>query len=108
MTTEAKLSLVELSARLRQPETWPEGFVWNYGYCKSCAIGLAARLLSEVPPNYWKVAENFLLRAMPETIDVDDPENLIRDVDHIFFDMKEGTTPDMVADAIDAWLRQRP
>jgi hypothetical protein len=36
-----KPSLVGLSYMLRHPDTWPEGFVWNYNRCEQCAMGLA-------------------------------------------------------------------
>jgi hypothetical protein len=39
-----KPSLAALSFALRHPETWPEGFVWDYGNCETCAMGLAYRL----------------------------------------------------------------
>jgi hypothetical protein len=29
---------------LRHRELWPAGFTWDYGYCDTCAIGLASRL----------------------------------------------------------------
>lgn len=29
---------------LRHPATWPAGFEWNYAHCRSCAMGLAAKL----------------------------------------------------------------
>lgn len=45
-----KLSLHALSYALRHPDTWPEGFVWNYHRCESCAMGLAHQLWkSKVP-----------------------------------------------------------
>lgn len=39
-----KPSLASLSYMLRHPDTWPEGFIWNYGYCEHCAMGLAHAL----------------------------------------------------------------
>jgi hypothetical protein len=33
---------------LRHREVWPQGFQWNYGDCDHCAMGLAARLWSEI------------------------------------------------------------
>lgn len=39
-----KPSLHALSYALRHPDTWPEGFVWDYKQCEQCAIGLAHRL----------------------------------------------------------------
>lgn len=42
-----KPSLVALAYALRHPETWPEGFVWDYGSCADCAMGLASELWSD-------------------------------------------------------------
>lgn len=39
-----KPSLHGLSYALRHPDTWPNGFVWDYGYCSGCAMGLAHAL----------------------------------------------------------------
>lgn len=45
----SKPSLEGLVYALRHPETWPEGFVWNYRDCNSCAMGLARQLWDSVP-----------------------------------------------------------
>ena len=37
-------SLAALSHALRHPETWPEGFEWDYRRVDRCALGLADRL----------------------------------------------------------------
>lgn len=39
-----KPSLHALSYALRHPDTWPEGFMWNYNQCHQCAMGLAHQL----------------------------------------------------------------
>lgn len=39
-----KPTLENLSYALRHPETWPEGFIWNYADCDNCAMGLARKL----------------------------------------------------------------
>jgi hypothetical protein len=39
-----KPSLHALSYVLRHPDTWPDGFVWDYRYCDQCAMGLAHEL----------------------------------------------------------------
>lgn len=44
-----KPSLHALSYALRHPDTWPEGFVWNYGSCERCAMGLARALWRQIP-----------------------------------------------------------
>lgn len=43
-----KPSLTALSYALRHPDTWPKGFVWDYGECDQCAMGLAAHLWAEI------------------------------------------------------------
>lgn len=45
-----KPSLENLSYALRHPETWPKGFVWDFGKCDSCAMGLAHELWSQSIP----------------------------------------------------------
>lgn len=42
-----KPSLHALSYALRHPDTWPDGFVWDYSYCGQCAMGLAHLLWKE-------------------------------------------------------------
>ena len=37
-------SVAALSHALRHPETWPEGFEWDYRRVECCAMGLARRL----------------------------------------------------------------
>lgn len=37
-------SLEGLAYLLRHPEKWPEGFVWDYSDCHTCAVGLAMQL----------------------------------------------------------------
>ena len=44
-----KPSLHALSYALRHPDTWPKGFVWDYKYCGSCAMGLAHQLWGSIP-----------------------------------------------------------
>jgi hypothetical protein len=39
-----RLTFADLAWRLRHPETWPKGFVWDYGCCATCAMGLAWEL----------------------------------------------------------------
>lgn len=36
---ELRTKLIRL---LRTPSQWPEGFVWDFEHCSTCAIGLAA------------------------------------------------------------------
>ena len=37
---------------LRHPETWPNGFSWDFEYCSSCAMGLSRALWPDGQP--WK------------------------------------------------------
>lgn len=109
-------SLVALSYALRHPETWPEGFVWEYNNCRKCAMGLAIQLWHMHANNYasdrqemrrnWKswAARNF---ALP-----------LESAEAIFFDTRASwklsapissllmgaVTPTHVADAIDAYV----
>lgn len=46
-----KPSLIGLAYALRHPETWPEGFVWDYSECACCAMGLAAELWDRGAPD---------------------------------------------------------
>lgn len=104
------LTLADLSQRLRHPETWPEGFVWDYGDCASCAIGLAWRLTMPADkrkPADWEI---WLAEQFPDCGD-ENGEFLNDAAWHIFFLLHYGhdcrpskITPVMVADAIDAWL----
>ena len=49
LTDIGKPSLHALSYALRHPDTWPEGFVWEYSDCRNCAMGLAHQLWNEIP-----------------------------------------------------------
>jgi hypothetical protein len=62
-----KPSLHALSYALRHPETWPEGFVWDYGNCTKCAMGLAHQLWPSVPTTTRVTASSAMARsfAMP-------------------------------------------
>jgi hypothetical protein len=37
-------TLADLAIILRHREVWPEGFVWDYSTCQTCAMGLAEQL----------------------------------------------------------------
>lgn len=104
-----KPSLANLAYALRHPETWPEGFHWNYGRCDSCAMGLAHELWKAIPNTYRQTGASVMARsfAMP-----------FRDSERIFLEAwKERTFPrnlflshnigpDEVADRIDAYLQR--
>lgn len=104
-------SLETLSYALRHPETWPEGFVWNYNDCAKCAMGLSYSLFrwkhprGKGPERYTSdISRRF---AMPYQDSVD-----------IFFHTRppfewwrpfaerssDSVTPEMVADRIDAFV----
>ena len=128
----SKPSLVALSYCLRHPETWPEGFVWDYSECRKCAMGLAHQLWSQAIPaavvesndlrtNISLLAKRFCM-SFTEACDVFYDAHLKRHkckttVKRILF-WKTSTvvsyenaklsniTPDMVADDIDAILRK--
>lgn len=95
-------SLTLLSEILRGgPEhpMWPEGFVWDYTHCHSCAIGLVERL--------WLSGKEL---AMSSVFSIKSA-----DADRIFFDLSnelnvpfmKDITPTHVADAIDEHLATR-
>lgn len=112
-----KPSLHALSYALRHPDTWPEGFTWNFSYCSQCAMGLAGKLwdlhisgdhggkqaLSQIARTFampYAEANSIFLGAggWAPTI-----------TQRAFFRRKEiydfdAVTPEMVADQIDAYL----
>ncbi len=106
-----KPSLVGLSYALRHPDTWPADFVWDFGDCEQCAMGLAHRLWDSVPQGANHDGTSIMARHfnMPFT-----------DAEHIFFGDAytrqrlfglvtseipyKAVTPDMVADQIDKYL----
>ena len=62
-------SLRGLAFALRHPETWPAGFTWNYAKCNSCAMGLAAKIWTNMrmPPElegYFPVRRSWIAREM--------------------------------------------
>lgn len=103
-----KPSLHALSYALRHPDTWPEGFSWNYTNCGHCAMGLAHKLWSRVPRPYADDGTSIMARAfaMPYT-----------EAKKVFFDANclwgwgklpykpmSAVTPENVADAIDRYI----
>lgn len=58
-----KPTLHGLSYALRHPDTWPEGFVWDYGECGQCAMGLAHALWEQVPKANKKTGASFMART---------------------------------------------
>lgn len=92
-----KPSLHALSYALRHPDTWPDGFVWDYKECDQCAMGLAHCLWrSSIPEaDTWNGASIMAKKfAMP-----------YGEAENIFFNHK-AVTPEMVADQIDKYLER--
>lgn len=104
-----KPSLHGLSYALRHPDTWPEGFVWDYSDCKQCAMGLAHQLWESEIPQVGNTRDPSVMArkfAMP-----------YEKAEQIFFATHkynrhygvfprsiDSVTPEMVADQIDAYL----
>lgn len=117
-------SLENLSYALRHPETWPDGFAWNYADCESCAMGLAAKLwesMGEIKEAYaaknhniTKMAKAFSLSYSASKCIFYDAEKTRFSRERHFFGLIErkieathaDITPDMVADDIDAYIRE--
>lgn len=57
-----KPTLHGLAYALRHPDTWPEGFVWDYGDCEQCAMGLAHTLWKQVPKTSKKTGASLMAR----------------------------------------------
>jgi hypothetical protein len=97
-------SLEALSYLLRHREMWPDGFVWVYNRCETCAMGLAAQLW-ERPIRTTNVEhacdDTAMMMQMP-----------YKEASEIFLGKGKWTqgfclrkiTPEMVADQIDAYL----
>jgi hypothetical protein len=115
-----KPSLHALSYVLRHPDTWPEGFVWDYSRCESCAMGLAHSLWREsVPKTNIDNAASYMARtfSMPfaeaKSIFLGGrswvPKETFSD-GHLWWRKErhradhDAVTPEMVADQIDAYL----
>lgn len=128
-----KPSLENLSYVLRHPETWPEGFIWNYAHCSQCAMGLAYELWNIAKPDnagYVDVGCSTMARAFgisySATEDIFFDANVSRgDTAEVIiktgpfgwgkplirekfipFDRTD-ITPEMIADDIDAYLASR-
>lgn len=111
-TPEGRLTLADLSWRLRSPETWPAGFVWNYGNCETCAMGLAWRLSggSSKRPFRAMTLDTILRLTMATLADATDFQQMKRIFLelHIKTDRHDYTiSPHNVADAIDEYLADR-
>jgi hypothetical protein len=103
-----KPSLAGLSYVLRRPETWPNGFVWYYGTCDSCAIGLSCKLWRSFAIAWIKGRENFLQTAVVMSKIFRMPIGSALGIFVVAHSLRETKisliTPEMVADDIDAYL----
>jgi hypothetical protein len=112
-------NLVALSYALRHPETWPKDFVWDYGDCSHCAVGLATRLWNKYP----EYDDNNTTLRINKTWIAREMSMPYREAEKIFFELAptktitkgffrtkkvindyDAITPDHVADAIDRYL----
>lgn len=88
-----KPELHVLSYALRHRDVWPEGFVWDFGDCDKCAMGLVDEL--------WVLFDGSITTIFE-----------MRGADAIRLFCSDGypgipakdVTPEMVADKIDAYL----
>jgi hypothetical protein len=99
-------SLRQLSFALRNQETWPEGFTWDYDHCAKCAMGLAINMgmtsAQSIEEDNWLYSHTAVQDAfsLPERIVV----SIFRDASHHYDVTREEVTPEMVADLIDVYL----
>jgi hypothetical protein len=110
-TPEGRLTLADLSWRLRNPETWPADFVWDYLCCASCAMGLAYRLSDgpeKCPFEHMSMTGAFKLTlpvlADIEPVDVDPLRAIFLTLQT---DRFKPVSPKDVADAIDRHLKSK-
>jgi hypothetical protein len=101
-------SLRKLAFVLRHPEEWPKGFVWDYKFCTSCAIGLASRMWRQIDAAHNTSAPNLPVSRMAQHFAI--PYDVAL---KIFFQATpkkrdhSNTTPEDVARLIDAYLATR-
>lgn len=115
-----KPSLHALSYSLRHPDTWPQGFVWDFNKCDQCAMGLAHQLWKGTVPAVGRASGPSVMAhefAMPfgaaKSIFLGNMDWLPKDSisEGRFWSRKtysranhDRVTPEMVADQIDAYL----
>ena len=88
------MTRAELIALLRNTADWPEDFTWFYNDCRTCAIGLHAKVDGHLDPEKIECDD-----AMKEALGLGDMT-----FSRIFYDMCGGSghvTPRMVADALE-------
>lgn len=106
-----KPSLHALSYVLRHPDTWPEGFVWNYNVCQHCAMGLAHKLWADkVGRPSCSGGPSIMARSFG--MNYEDARAIFIEARgaprHCFIGPKnfDAHTPERVADQIDAYLKK--
>jgi len=114
-----KPSLHALSYALRHPDTWPQGFYWNYSDCDECAMGLAHCLWKSIPQptddssrGTTDMARTFHIPySVADSIFYGGDWTPRRTSGHLWWKGTimdfESVTPDMVADQIDAYLASK-
>lgn len=100
-------NLVALSYALRHPDTWPQDFVWNYNECDQCAMALACELW----PNLEQPNESDFLKTKTWisrvfAMSYRTAENIFLKLHMKLSGNALDVTPDDVADAIDAYLKE--
>lgn len=107
-------SLENLAYCLRHPDTWPEGFYWDYGKCERCAMGLAHELWSSIPEASNETGASIMARAFhmsyeaAHTIFFGSAWRKRKFFGGYFYPPHSTITPSMVADAIDKYLANTP
>lgn len=96
-------TLESLSYILRNPETWPPGFHWDYNYCTSCAMGLTTTIWNL---DHYKMNEAYgisddVARSIFSEVH---PVGEASWMPYLFGSRRNAVTPDMVADQIDKYL----
>lgn len=86
-------TLDALAYALRHRDTWPAGFVWDYSHCETCAMGLTRM--------FWNQSI-FTLFDIP----MEARANIFGGAGRPSNTPQPDVTPEMVADAIDAYLAQ--
>lgn len=110
-TPENGLTMADLAWRLRNRDTWPPGFKWDYRQCSSCAMGLAWMLAGQdiavFDPTMNRTAAKLTIGVLKDIKPKDHPAlydiflrlSAIKDV------LPGQIQPEDVADAIDQHLR---
>lgn len=108
----SKPSLAGLSYVLRHPEIWPDGFEWNYGNCRTCAMGIAHRLWTLVPDLFFVTPDIWIRATAAKFVLAGEDASRIfgwaggsRDTQPIGF--SQLVTPTDIADLIDAYLAKQ-